>query len=80
MADRITYEAIGYDPDAQELHVRFVKSGETYVYTKLRNRFFRNLCKRIPKVPTPTPISKAAINMGNCEWQLVRERAGRSGC
>ncbi len=25
-------EAIGYDPGSQELHVRFLKSGETYVY------------------------------------------------
>lgn len=25
-------EAIGYDPEAQELHVRFVKSGATYAY------------------------------------------------
>lgn len=25
-------EAIGYDPASQELHVRFLKSGETYVY------------------------------------------------
>lgn len=25
-------EAIGYDSGTQELHVRFLKSGETYVY------------------------------------------------
>ena len=30
--DSSNVEAIGYDPDAQEIHVRFVKSGETYVY------------------------------------------------
>lgn len=30
--DSSNIEAIGYDPDNQELHVRFLKSGETYVY------------------------------------------------
>ena len=25
-------EAIGYDADTMELHVRFLKSGETYIY------------------------------------------------
>ena len=30
--DSSNVEAIGYDPDARELHVRFVKSGETYMY------------------------------------------------
>jgi len=30
--DSSNVEAIGYDPDAQELHVRFVRSGETYIY------------------------------------------------
>ena len=32
LVDSSNVEAIGYDPDTQELHVRFVKSGETYVY------------------------------------------------
>lgn len=27
-----TVEAIGHDPDTMELHVRFLKSGTTYVY------------------------------------------------
>ena len=30
--DSSTVEMIGYDPGAQELYVRFVKSGEPYVY------------------------------------------------
>lgn len=30
--DSSTIEAIGYDAANQELHVRFLKSGETYVY------------------------------------------------
>ena len=33
-------EAIGYDPDNQELHVRF-KSGATYVYHDVEKRVFR---------------------------------------
>ena len=30
--DSSNVEAIGHDPSTQELHVRFLKSGETYVY------------------------------------------------
>jgi hypothetical protein len=30
--DSSNIEAIGYDPDSLELHVRFAKSGLTYVY------------------------------------------------
>lgn len=30
--DSSNLEAIGYDPDSRELHVRFLKSGDTYVY------------------------------------------------
>lgn len=30
--DSSNIEAIGYDRDNRELHVRFLKSGETYVY------------------------------------------------
>jgi hypothetical protein len=30
--DSSNIEAIGYDPESRELHVRFLKSGETYVY------------------------------------------------
>jgi hypothetical protein len=30
--DSSNVEAIGYDTQSQELHVRFLKSGETYVY------------------------------------------------
>ena len=30
--DSTNVEAIGYDRDAQELHVRFLKSGTTYAY------------------------------------------------
>lgn len=30
--DSSNIEAIGYDSGALELHVRFLKSGETYVY------------------------------------------------
>lgn len=30
--DSTNIEAIGYDASSQELHVRFLKSGDTYVY------------------------------------------------
>jgi hypothetical protein len=30
--DSTSIEAIGYDPHTQELHVRFLKTGQTYVY------------------------------------------------
>ena len=30
--DSTNIEAIGYDPATRELHVRFLKSGETFVY------------------------------------------------
>ena len=30
--DSSNIEAIGYDADSEELHVRFLKSGDTYVY------------------------------------------------
>ena len=30
--DSSNIEAIGYDAETQQLHVRFLKSGETYVY------------------------------------------------
>ena len=33
-------EAIGYDPDSQELHVRF-RSGATYMYYDVEERVFR---------------------------------------
>lgn len=32
MVDSSHIEAIGYDADCRELHIRFLKSGETYVY------------------------------------------------
>ena len=31
--DSSNIEAIGYDSEAQELHVRFLSSGATYVYS-----------------------------------------------
>ena len=33
-------EAIGYDQDSMELHVRFLKSGETYVYYAVESWVF----------------------------------------
>lgn len=39
--DSSNVEAIGYDSDAQQLHVRFVKSGETYVYYDVEEWVFQ---------------------------------------
>ena len=41
--DSSNIEAIGYAPDSQELHVRFVKSGETYVYYGVDEWVFQEL-------------------------------------
>ena len=34
-------EAIGYEPNNQELYVRFLKSGETYVYYEVEEWVFK---------------------------------------
>lgn len=39
--DSTNVEAIGYDPATQELHVRFVKSGETYAYYAVEEWVFQ---------------------------------------
>ena len=39
--DSSNVEAIGYDPDNRELHVRFLKSGATYVYYDAQEWVFR---------------------------------------
>jgi len=41
--DSSNVEAIGYDVDAQELHVRFLKSGQTYVYYAVEEWVFQEL-------------------------------------
>jgi len=41
--DSSNIEAIGYEPDSQELHVRFLKSGETYVYYGVEDWVFQEL-------------------------------------
>jgi hypothetical protein len=38
--DSSNVEAIGYDIATQQLHVRFVKSGETYVYYDVEDWVF----------------------------------------
>ena len=38
--DSSNVEAIGYDPDTRELHVRFLRSGETYVYYNVEEWVF----------------------------------------
>ena len=39
--DSSNIEAIGYDPSTQELHVLFLKSGETYVYYDVEEWVFQ---------------------------------------
>jgi hypothetical protein len=41
--DSASIEAIGYDSATQELHVRFSKSGETYVYYEVEEWVFEDL-------------------------------------
>ncbi len=39
--DSSNIEAIGYDPDSQELYVRFLNSGETYLYYDVEEWVFQ---------------------------------------
>lgn len=41
--DSSNIEAIGYDAAAQELHVRFLKSGATYAYYGVEEWVFQEL-------------------------------------
>ena len=41
--DSSSIDAIGYDAEAQELHVRFLESGETYVYAGVPELVWRQL-------------------------------------
>ena len=41
--DSSNIEAIGYEENTQELHVRFVKSGETYVYYGVEEWVYQDL-------------------------------------
>ena len=43
--DSTNIEAIGYDENTQELHVRFLKSGETYVYYSVEEWVFQELMR-----------------------------------
>ncbi len=40
--DSSNVEAIGYDSATRELHVRFLKSGETYVYYEVEEWVFED--------------------------------------
>lgn len=43
--DSSNIEAVGYDSDSQELHVRFLQSGETYVYYNVDEWVFQDLMR-----------------------------------
>lgn len=47
--DSSNIEAIGYDGNAQELHVRFLKSGETYVYYAVEEWVFQEFLQAASK-------------------------------
>jgi hypothetical protein len=47
--DSSNIEAIGYDSTCQELHVRFLKSGETYVYYAVDEWVFNELMQAASK-------------------------------
>jgi hypothetical protein len=40
--DSSNIEAIGYDSATRELHVRFLKSGDTYVYYEVEDWMFED--------------------------------------
>lgn len=41
--DSSSIEAIGHEPNLQELHVRFLKSGETYAYYGVEEWVFQEM-------------------------------------
>ena len=41
--DSSNIEAAGYETDSQELYIRFLKSGETYVYYNVEEWVFQEL-------------------------------------
>jgi KTSC domain len=43
--DSSNIEAIGYDPSSLELHVRFLKSGATYVYYGVEEWVFQEFMR-----------------------------------
>ncbi|WP_447978473.1 KTSC domain-containing protein [Candidatus Nitrospira bockiana] len=43
LVDSSNIEAIGYDRETQELHVRFLRSGLTYVYYEVEEWVFNEL-------------------------------------
>ena len=53
--DSSNVEAIGYDPGTQELHIQFLKSGETYVYFDVEEGVFHEMMQADSKGTTPGP-------------------------
>ena len=60
MVDSTSIEAIGYDQDDGELHVRFLQSGITYVYHEVPDWVFQEL--------------KAADSIGSYFNRSIRQR------
>lgn len=62
--DSSNVEAIGYDTSAQELHVRFLKSGETYVYFDVEEWVFHEMMQVYSKGAYLNANIKGRYNYG----------------
>lgn len=62
--DSSNVEAIGYDSGAQELHVRFLKSGETYVYFDVEEWVFHEMMQADSKGTYLNTNIKGRYNYG----------------
>ena len=62
--DSSNVEAIGYDPATRELHVRFVKSGETYVYYEVEEWVFEDFKRSDSKGTFLNTVIKVQYRFG----------------
>ena len=62
--DSSNIEAIGYDPDSQELHVQFLKSGETYIYYGVEDWIFQEFLQSDSKGQYLNTKVKGRYNYG----------------
>ena len=62
--DSSNVEAIGYDAETRELHVRFVKSGETYVYYGVEEWVFEDFKRSDSKGTFLNTVIKVKYNFG----------------
>ncbi len=62
--DSSNVEAIGYDATTRELHVRFAKSGETYVYYEVEEWVFEDFKRSDSKGTFLNTIVKVKYTFG----------------